>query len=558
MSKVVEDRFQRRLAREKAARMEAENLLEEKSLELYETNQELLKLSESLASQVKERTAELEQLRDEAVEILEEKTKFFAQINHELRTPLTGLLGMLDIMAADTLGSEQSRRLSVAKQSGDNLLALINDVLARTRLDGRHEKINLISALPGDLIKSCIESLRPLADKKHLDFVAEVQTSLFENHFHIDALKVRQVITNLLGNAIKFTEEGGVKISANLSDHTLTVLVEDSGSGIAPEDQARIFEPFAQAGDHNIAGVQGTGLGLSIAYEQTALMDGELSLERSSESGSTFKMQLPLTHSNEIDKQSDNKPQQSFPGHHCLVAEDNEVNQEVISFYLGKLDLTCDIVPNGKEAVEKASASNYDIIILDLNMPVLRGEEAAVQIRSSGNNTPIIALTAQDEDYAKVAVESSGMNALLEKPIVFDRLAQTLAGCLRIETQATPEEPVHESTSAAEACIDLDTLLADFENDQDIVDTLFALFKENLADQVAEINRSFDNKDRKAVADTMHAMKGASASMRANTLSQLAAQAQAHFLNADSQRDSDIIEAIQAEVDRVNAFLEGA
>ncbi|MEK9823385.1 MAG: Hpt domain-containing protein [Gammaproteobacteria bacterium] len=101
-------------------------------------------------------------------------------------------------------------------------------------------------------------------------------------------------------------------------------------------------------------------------------------------------------------------------------------------------------------------------------------------------------------------------------------------------------------------------MLADFENDQDIVDTLFALFKENLADQVAEINRSFDNKDRKAVADTMHAMKGASASMRANTLSQLAAQAQAHFLSADSQRDSDVIEAIKAEVDRVNAFLEGA
>ena len=558
MSNVVEDRFQRRLAREKAARMEAENLLEEKSLELYETNQELLKLSESLASQVKERTAELEQLRDEAVEILEEKTKFFAQINHELRTPLTGLLGMLDIMAADTLGSEQSRRLSVAKQSGDNLLALINDVLDRTRLDGGHEKINLISALPGDLIKSCIESLRPLAEKKHLDFVAEVQTSLFENHFHIDALKVRQVITNLLGNAIKFTEEGGVKISANLSDHTLTVLVEDSGSGIAPEDQARIFQPFAQAGDHNDAREQGTGLGLSIAYEQTALMGGELSLERSSESGSTFQMQLPLTPSSELDKTSDTKSHLTFPGHHCLVAEDNEVNQEVISFYLGKLDLTYDIVPNGKEAVEKASASNYDIIILDLNMPVLRGEEAAVQIRSSGNNTPIIALTAQDEDSAKVAVESSGMNALLEKPIVLDRLAQTLAGCLRIETQATPEEPINESTSAAEACIDLDTLLADFENDQDIVDTLFALFKENLADQVAEINRSFDKQDRKAVADTMHAMKGASASMRANTLSQLAAQAQAHFLSADSQRDSDIIEAIKAEADRVNAFLEGA
>ena len=558
MSNMAEDRFQRRLAREKAARMEAENLLEEKSLELYETNQELLKLSESLASQVKERTAELEQLRDEAVEILEEKTKFFAQINHELRTPLTGLLGMLDIMAADTLDSEQSRRLGVAKQSGASLLALINDVLTRTRLDGGHETINLEPALPGDLIKSCIESLRSLAEKKHLDLVAELEPSLFEDHFYIDALKVRQIITNLLGNAIKFTEKGAVKVSASLSDQILTVLVEDSGLGIAEEDQARIFQPFAQAGDQRVARELGTGLGLSIAYEQTALMDGELSLERSSESGSTFKMQLPLTHFNEIDKQSDNKPQQSFPGHHCLVAEDNEVNQEVISFYLGKLDLTYDIVPNGKEAVEKASASNYDIIILDLNMPVLRGEEAAVQIRSSGDNTPIIALTAQDEDSAKVAVESSGMNALLEKPIVFDRLAQTLAGCLRIETQATPEEPINESTSAVEACIDLDTLLADFENDQDIVDTLFALFKENLADQVAEINRSFAEKDRKAVADTMHAMKGASASMRANTLSQLAAQAQAHFLNADSQRDSDIIEAIKAEVDRVNALLEGA
>ena len=558
MSTDLEVRLQRRLAREKAARMEAENLLEKKSLELYETNQELIKLSESLASQVKERTAELEQLRDEAVEILGEKTKFFAQINHELRTPLTGLLGMLDIMAADTHDSEQSRRLSVARQSGDNLLALINDVLARTRLDGGHETINLASALPGDIIKSCIESLRPLADKKHLDLVAEVESSLFENYFHIDVMKVRQVITNLLGNAIKFTEEGAVKVSASISDHILTVLVEDSGLGIAEEDQARIFRPFAQAGDHNVAGVLGTGLGLSIAHEQTALMDGELSLERSSESGSTFKMQLPLTPSNEIDKPSDNKPRQTFPGHHCLVAEDNEVNQEVISFYLDKLDLTYDIVPNGREAVAKASASNYDIIILDLNMPELRGEEAAVQIRTSGNNTPIIALTAEDEDSAKVAVESSRMNALLEKPIVFDRLAQTLAGCLRIETQAPPEEPVHESASAAEACIDLETLLADFENDQDIVDTLFALFKENLADQVAEINRSFDKQDRKAVADTMHAMKGASASMRANTLSQLAAQAQAHFLNADSQRDSDIIGAILAEVDRVNAFLEGA
>lgn len=558
MSNMVEDRFQRRLAREKAARMEAENLLEEKSLELYETNQELLKLSESLASQVKERTAELEQLRDEAVEILEEKTKFFAQINHELRTPLTGLLGMLDIMAADTLDSEQSRRLGVAKQSGANLLALINDVLARTRLDGGHETINLEPALPGDLIKSCIESLRSLAEKKRLDLVAEIETFLFEDHFYIDVLKVRQVITNLLGNAIKFTAQGGVRVSASLSDHLLTVLVEDSGLGIAKEDQARIFQPFAQAGEHNVAREQGTGLGLSIAHEQTALMGGELSLEQSSESGSTFKIQLPLTPSSEINKNSDIKPQQTFPGHHCLVAEDNEVNHEVISFYLGKLDLTYDIVPNGKEAVEKASASNYDIIILDLNMPVLRGEEAAVQIRSSGNNTPIIALTAQDEDSAKVAVESAGMNALLEKPIVFDRLAQTLAGCLRIETQAPTEKPVPESASAAETCIDIDTLLADFENDQDIVDTLFALFKENLADQVAEINRSFDKKDRKAVADTMHAMKGASASMRANTLSQLAAEAQAHFLNADSQRDSDIIEAIQAEVDRVNTFLEGA
>ena len=558
MSTDLDSRLQRRLAREKAARMEAESLLEKKSLELYETNQELIKLSESLASQVKERTAELVQLRDEAVEILQEKTKFFAQINHELRTPLTGLLGMLDIIAADAQDSEQSRRLSVAKQSGDNLLALINDVLARTRLDGGHETINIVSTLPGDLIKSCVESLRPLAEKKNLDFVAEVQTSLFEDHFYIDVLKVRQVITNLLGNAIKFTEEGGVRISASISDHILTVLVEDSGFGIAKEDQARIFQPFAQAGDQSVAKEKGTGLGLSIAHEQTALMGGDLSLKCSSESGSTFQMKLLLTPSSEINKTSDIKPPLTFPGHHCLVAEDNEVNQEVISFYLGKLGLTYDIVPNGREAIEKASASNYDIIILDLNMPVLRGEEAADQIRSSGNYTPIIALTAQDEDSAKVAVESSGMNALLEKPIVFDRLAQTLAGCLRIETQAPPEEPMTESASAAGACIDLDTLLADFENDQDIVDTLFALFKENLADQLAEINRSIDNKDRKAVADTMHAMKGASASMRANTLSVLADQAQAHFLNADSNRDSDIIDAIQAEVDRVNAFLEGA
>ena len=557
MSNVVEDRFKKRLAREKAARMEAEGLLEQKSLELFESNQELVKLSESLATQVKERTFELERLKDQAIENLEEKTKFFAQLNHELRTPLTGLLGMLDIIAETTGNEEQSRQVNLAKTSGDNLLALINAVLARAKLEGGHESVNLEPVLVSDLLQSCIESLRPLAEKKRLNLALEVQPQLSEDHFDLDAMKVRQVITNLVGNAVKFTDKGHVRISVSMSDHILTIMVADSGVGIAKEHRARIFQPFAQLSQQNTSGQQGTGLGLSISHEQTALMGGELSLESSSESGSTFKVSLPLKLSKETTKTSNERLQVPLSGHRCLVAEDNEVNQEVISFYLSKLDLFYDVVPNGQEAVLKASASEYDIIILDLNMPVLNGEEAAVQIRSGGNNTPIIALTAQDKESAGKIVESSGMNALLEKPIVFDQLAQTLASFIGIETQVPLGEPVTESASAAEVCIDLDTLMADFENDRDIVSSLFVLFKENLADQVVEIKRSFDQKDRKAVADTMHAMKGASASMRANTLSQLAAQAQAHFLNADSQKDSDIIEAIQAEVDRVNAFLEG-
>lgn len=422
--------LQRRAERERLARKQAEKLLEEKSLALYQSNQKLQSLAAALEDQVQERTQALAKALSVAEHAARAKSEFLAMMSHEIRTPLNGIIGTAQVIQmAECLDDEQRELVEVIKRSGDSLLVIINDILDFSKIEAGRLELDP-QPVP---IRSEIQNLTALyaatADANSLKLMIDLDHAL-PSTVVVDWTRLRQVISNLLSNAIKFTHAGSVSLQVRWeASEKLSVAVVDSGIGISTEGLDRIFKPFSQVDSSTARKYGGTGLGLVICSRLVELMGGIITVESTPNQGSTFSFSIPVKKGLPASVESNADASVYVTNDlKILVAEDNKINQLVVLKMLKKFGYQADIAENGLEAVAMAEQGSYDLIFMDMQMPEMDGIEATKGIRALNlfKNPRIIGLTANAYETDRQLCLEAGMDDFLTKPIQREALQKVI------------------------------------------------------------------------------------------------------------------------------------
>ncbi len=365
------------------------------------------------------------------------KSEFLANMSHELRTPLNGILGYAQILMRRSDVSEDLKKdIGIIERSGNYLLMLINDILDLSKIEAGKILLDESEFDPDAIFSSVLDLMKSKAEIKKLKLHFVTEGALPESLIG-DEKKIRQIIMNLVGNAVKFTHEGSITVTAGyISDTELfRVVVEDTGIGISSEVREKVFESFFQARTANAS--EGTGLGLAISKKLALTMGGDITVDSQEGSGSKFALTLKLkvgTQKRTIIKRS-KKEVAGYEGERkrILYADDNEFNRLLIREYLGRLGFEFIEAKNGVEAITKTLEEKPDLILMDLIMPELDGHEASYNIKKKhGVNTPIIALSASVTSEERIKSQISGCDAFLSKPVVLDELLNTLARFLNL------------------------------------------------------------------------------------------------------------------------------
>ncbi|MBU2899467.1 MULTISPECIES: hybrid sensor histidine kinase/response regulator [Maribacter] len=386
---------------------------------LYRNNQIKLKTNDLLQTKNKE----LQIARDGAVQAMEAKTNFLSTVSHELRTPLYAVTGLTHLLLEENPEEHQKEHLKALKFSGDYLLNFINDILHINKIDANKlEPLNMEFNLK-KVINEVINSLGQSAKSNNTNLILEYDPKI-PSHLLSDPLKLSQIFMNLIGNSIKFTKGGEVRVISKLlnkdqDDVTIYFEVKDNGIGISKEKQKSIFEGFEQGSIQINREYGGTGLGLTIVKSLLGLFNSQIELESNLGEGSSFFFEIKMKSIDDLaeDVAFEIAPKDyDFKGLHLLIVEDNKINQVITKKMLTKRDMTSDIANNGHEAVDLAKENVYDAILMDIHMPGISGEEATIEIRKFNQDTPIIALTAISLDDSLESFYAAGCNDVVTKP----------------------------------------------------------------------------------------------------------------------------------------------
>ena len=369
--------------------------------------------------------------RAEKEQALNVRNEFLATISHEIRTPMSGIIGITKLLERTELNEQQKEYISSLHDSSSILHSLINDILDLSKLEAQKTQLDLHTINLREVINSIIQVFTPQAKAKNIQLDCQIKN--IPEIIRTDKNKLQQILLNLISNAIKFTQSGSVlvKITGNKKDSDLWNIkfeIIDTGSGIDQKNISRIFEAFYQCNQISNLPHQGTGLGTTISKKLVELMGGEIGLSSNSGAGSTFWFQLPLqeitNNSQSIDLPSTTPTQISKPLN-ILVAEDNLINAKVITTFLKDEGHTVVLVHNGEEAINKLSTDKYDLVFMDMRMPVSNGPETAKkwrQLEKGNSHTPIIALTANASPEDRRLCLDSGMDDFLIKPVSIEQL----------------------------------------------------------------------------------------------------------------------------------------
>ncbi len=390
-----------------------------------------------------ETMSDLVEARDAADAANVAKSQFLANMSHEIRTPLNGVLAMAEVMDRGDLAPAQRERLAVVRQSGEQLLAVLNDVLDLSKIEAGKLELEVGDFDLERMAQGVRDAFDAVAASKGVGFTVEV-TPEAAGAWRGDADRLRQIVTNLVSNALKFTSEGQVTARFELADAGgIRLAVTDTGIGIAAEKMGGLFEKFTQADSSTTRRYGGTGLGLAICRELAQLMGGSISVTSEEGKGSTFYAELPLTHGLAAPAPEPAAPAEDIEGRsvRLLAAEDNAVNQKVLQAIVEPMDVVLDIVPDGRAAVEAWRRGAYDLILMDIQMPVMDGITAARAIRAaeaaeSRARTPILALTANAMVHQIEEYLLAGMDGHVSKPIEITKLYDALNRALAGESQA--------------------------------------------------------------------------------------------------------------------------
>jgi PAS domain S-box-containing protein len=398
---------------------------------------ELARYRQHLEELVLARTTELNDARVAAEAANRAKSAFLANMSHELRTPMNGVLGMLELASRRMTDPRGLEQLGKSKESAEHLLAVLNDILDISKIEADRMNLEQVGFTLGDVLGKLLALLGHRAEEKRLALSVDLDPELRRMPLLGDPLRIGQVLLNLTGNALKFTEQGSIVLRARLLEDgpegvRLRIEVADTGIGIAPADQARLFAAFEQADGSTTRRYGGTGLGLAISKRLVTLMGGEIGVDSTPGRGSTFwftirvgKDAAPVAAAHVGHQEgAEARVKAGFAGARVLLAEDEPVNQEVSRWLLEGAGLVVDLAEDGQQALDLARRNRYALILMDMQMPVMSGPDATRAIRALPGHarTPILAMTANALDEHREACMAAGMNDHIAKPVVPEAL----------------------------------------------------------------------------------------------------------------------------------------
>jgi len=567
--------------------------------QIEQRDQQLETYKNSLEDKIIERTAELSTVNnqlqysiktiEEAKKVAEEanmaKTRFLANMSHEIRTPMNGIMGMTEILLQSGLSEKQTHYAKTVKNSTSSLLTIINDILDFSKIEAGKLELEIIPFCIKTLFAEIIENFAPLALNKQITLTTEYKGEI-PAVLEGDPLRLRQVVNNLIANAIKFTNNGTIKLLATVSDDynqnfMLTIMVQDSGIGIGEDVLPQIFDRFSQADNSTTRKFGGTGLGLAIVKQLVELMGGTVSVDSKPEHGSTFKLNIPLkpsaipqTISAPCSQKDDTRLK--LIGKKVLLVEDTAVNRDVCSEILTMLGCQIACAINGKIALELLTGEIFDIVLMDCQMPVMDGYECTSLFREWEQNnllkaerTPVIALTGNAMQEDRQRCIESGMDDIILKPFQLQQFISCIS--LNLEKCSSPTNKIIASSSQifseSKSGLNESNDIALNHEQLEQIRSLHQIGEESLLDKfvirylndapklVEDIKSGWQSKNMETLTAAIHKLKTSSGMMGAEKLSQLCARTEVVLRIENRLPDDETIRELEKLSKHYNLLL---